>query len=257
MEIKPKQTVQSLNRTFQIIELLSLYPHGLPLVEICSQTGLAKGTASRLLAALIQNSYAFQDPTSKKYGLTMRLFEIGSRVVGGTNILSISKPYLEDLSRACNGTVHLVSRVNDNVVYLYKEETTSSIVRMASCVGLQNPMYCVGVGKAILAFLPDEEIQSIWHRCQPVRFTQNTITTYERLRSEIEEIRRLGYAIDNEEHELDVKCVAVPIYDINHVPIAAISISEHSKKMTDERIQEYIPLLLNTAKKIGNYYGAK
>jgi len=250
-------SVQSLDRVFLIIELLSLHPQGLPLAEICAHTDLPKGTASRLLQSLIQNAYAFQDPDSKKYRLTMRMFEIGSRVVGGANILSIARPYLENLSQISEEAVHLVSRVNDEVVYLYKEEATTSIVRMSSCVGLHNPMYCTGVGKAVMAFLPDEEIKAIWSRTKPIQFTPTTITTYERMREEIEEIRKRGYALDNEEHEHGVRCIAAPVLDMSGSPIAAISISAPLEHMTDAKVLEYAPLLLDTARNIGRYYGAK
>lgn len=257
MDAKSTTTVQSLDRAFLLIELLSRYPQGVSLAEISSNSGLAKATVSRLLATLIQNSYVVQNPDSKKYRLTMRMFEIGSRVVGGANLLSIAKPYLETLSSITGDAVHLVSRVNDEVVYLYKEEASTSVVRRSSCVGLRNPMYCVGVGKAIMAFLPEEEVHAIWQRITPVQFTPTTITTEKRMREELDRIRRIGYAVDNEEHELGVRCIAAPILDINGSPIAAISISAPIEDMTEAKIQEYAPLILVAANKISRYYGAK
>lgn len=257
MKQESQPSVQSLDRVFQIIEALSESPQGLPLREVCQKTGLAKSTASRLLSALIQNSYAFQDPGNKKYALTLRLFELSSRVVGGMNILSVAKPYLNQLSTESSGAVHLVSRVNDEVVYLYKEEALTSVVRMSSCVGLHNPMYCVGVGKALLAYLPDEEIKAIWSRTKPVKFTPYTITTFDELYKELCEIRQRGYAIDNQEHELGIRCVAVPIFDLSGNAIAAISISDYNESMTDEKIADYVPNLLETSQKISRYYGVK
>lgn len=248
--------VQSVDRIFMIIELLSNYPKGISLSEVCTETGLAKGTASRLLSSLIAHGYAFQDAATRKYSLTMRMFEIGSKVVGGTNILSIARPYLEHLSSISKEAVHLVSRVNDEVVYLYKEEATSSIVRMSSCVGLHNPLYCTGVGKSILAFLPDEEIRTIWERCNPVQFTPNTITSFDVLEKEIAEIRRQGYAIDNEEHEIGVCCIAAPILDFNSLPIAAISLSAPVEHLNPITIRQYAPMLLEIAKNIGRYYAS-
>lgn len=257
MDTRTVNSVQSLDRAFFILELLSNYPQGISLTEICAESNLPKGTVSRMLGTLIQHGYVLQDLDSRKYRLTLRLFEIGSRVVGGANILSIARPYLEKLSRTSEEAVHLVSRVNDEVVYLYKEEATASIVRMSSCVGLHNPMYCTGVGKSILAFLPDEEIQSIWQRTDLIQFTPNTIMTFDKMQEEIAMIRERGYAIDNEEHELGVRCIAAPILDFNFSPVAAISISAPCEHMDEAKIEQYIPMLLDAAKNISRYYGTK
>ena len=248
--------IQSLDRVFSIIELLSLSPKGISLTELCIKSQLPKPTVSRMLSSLISNGYAMQNIENKHYFLTMKLFEVGCRVVGSANILSIARPYLEHLSAVTQDTVHLVSRDQDEVVYLYKEEVTTSIVRTSSFVGLRNPMYCTGIGKSILAFLPEEEIKAIWQRTTPVKFTPNTIMTYDRLVRELEDVRNNGYAIDDEEHESGVRCIAAPIRDFHGVPIAAISLSAHVESLTYEKVQEYAPLLLETAKNISRYFGA-
>lgn len=248
--------IQSIDRIFLIIEVLANYPKGASLTDICAETQLPKGTVSRMLSSLIFLGYAFQDMDNRKYCLTMRLFEIGSKVVGGTNILSIARPYLENLSSVSKEAVHLVSRVNDEVVYLYKEEASTTIARMTSCVGLRNPMYCTGVGKSILAFLPDEEIRAFWDRCTPVQFTPKTIMSFEQFNREVNDIRKNGYAIDDEEHEVGVCCIAAPILDFNSVPIAAISLSAPTEHFDRDTICQYAPLLLETAKNISRYYAS-
>ncbi len=248
--------IQSIDRVFFLIELLSQHPKGASLTDLCNESGLPKGTVSRMLSSLIAHGYAIQNIENKQYCLTMRLFEIGCRIVGGVNILSIARPHLEHLSSLTQQTVHLVSYDQDEVIYLYKEEVTSSIARMSSCVGLRNPMHCTGVGKSILAFLPTEEVLAIWERTKKVQYTPNTIMTFDRLQKELEEIRRNGYAFDNEEHEVGVKCIAAPIRDFHGSPLAAISLSAFTESFTDAKIQEYIPLLLDTADSISQYYGS-
>lgn len=255
MDTNPVSGIQSVDRIFMIIELLSLHPKGISLTEICSATSLPKGTVSRMLAALIAHGYAVQEIDTKRYRLTMRLFEIGSRVAGSANILSVARPYLEYLSNISGEAVHLVSRVKDEVIYLYKEEASNSIVRMSSFVGLRNPMYCTGVGKSILAFLPDEEIQAIWKRTVPVQFTPKTITTFSALEQDIALIRQRGYAIDDEEHEVGVRCIAAPILDFSGTPVAAISLSAPSARLRDEEIEKYAPMVLSAASNISRYFG--
>jgi len=247
--------VQSIDRMILIVELLSMHPKGASLTEICGETSLPKGTVSRMLGALISHGYVIQEPDTKRYRLTMRMFEIGSRVAGSANILSVARPYLEYLSSVSGEAVHLVSRVNDEVVYLYKEEASNSIVRMSSFVGLRNPMYCTGVGKSILAFLPDDEMRGIWSRTVPIRFTSSTITTLEDMEAEILRIRQRGYAIDDEEHEAGVRCVAAPILDFNGNPVAAISLSAPAVRLNDAEIEKYAPMVMEAAGNISRYFG--
>ena len=255
MDANAVSGVQSIDRIFLIIELLSMHPRGISLTEICTATSLPKGTVSRMLSALISHGYAVQEIDTKRYRLTMRMFEIGSRVTGSANILSVARPYLESLSNVSGEAVHLVSRVNDEVVYLYKEEASNSIVRMSSFVGLRNPMYCTGVGKSILAFLPDNEIRSIWQRTTPVRFTPKTITTLSGLEKEIQRIRQRGYAIDDEEHEAGVRCIAAPILNFSGNPVAAISLSAPAIRLNDAEIEKYAPMVMEAASNISRYFG--
>ena len=247
--------VQALDRLYLIIELLSAHPKGISLAEICAATQLPKSTVSRMLASLITHDYAVQDMDSKKYRLTMRLFEIGCRVVESMGILPVARPYLEYLSILSKEVVHLVARADDEVIYLYKEDPSNSIVRTSSYVGLRNPMYCTGVGKSILAFLPDEEFRSIWSRITPTRYTSTTITDFSAMQSEIARIRQCGYAIDDEEHEEGIRCIAAPILDFNAYPIAAISLSAPASRMDDKKIQEYAPAVLDAVANISRYYG--
>ena len=255
MDANAVSGVQSIDRIFQIIELLSMHPKGISLTEICSATSLPKGTVSRMLAALISHGYAVQEIDTKRYRLTMRMFEIGSRVAGSANILSVARPYLEYLSNVSGEAVHLVSRVKDEVIYLYKEEASNSIVRMSSFVGLRNPMYCTGVGKSILAFLPNDEIRAIWNRTVPIQFTPQTITSLAAMEKEIALIRQRGYAVDDEEHELGVRCVAAPILDFSGSPVAAISLSAPAIRLTDSEIEKYAPMVLDAASNISRYFG--
>lgn len=247
--------VQSLDRVFLIIESLSNYPRGVSLTDLCSDTKLPKGTVSRMLSSLIANGYATQEPDSKRYRLTMRLFEIGCRAAGSTNLLSVARPYLEQLSAATGEAVHLVARSGDEVVYLYKEEPAQTIVRMSSYVGLRNPMYCTGVGKSILAYLPDEEIRAYWNRIHPVRFTPATIATLPQLQAEIHSIRARGYAIDNEEHEIGVRCIAAPVLDFYAAPVAAVSLSAPVARLDEVRATQYAVMLQDAVRNISRCFG--
>jgi len=254
MSMETASGLQSADRLFQIMELLSIHGRGLPLSEICKETGLPKGTASRMLSALIAHGYATQDVENRKYRLTMRMFQVGSRVADSSGILRTAQPFLDELAQQTKETVHLVTRMDNEVLYLYKEDGGAGYVRMASYVGLHNPMYCTGVGKCILAFLPDEVLRDIWNRSQIVAYTPKTIVDLEEMRLEAKRIREQGYALDMEEHEEGVRCIAAPVLDANAIPLAAISLSAPATRLCDERIWELVPEVLETAKKISRAY---
>ena len=178
-----------------------------------------------VLAALAARGYVNKDIESGKYRLTMRLFEVGSRVVGGMNLVSLARPYLEHLAAITNEAIHLVVRDGDEVVYLYKEDLGDSSMRMASFVGLRTPMYCTAVGKSILSRLPESEVAAIWRRTVITRFTPNTIVDYADLIADLVTARQNGWAADREEHELGVTCIGAPLLDLRGAPFAAISVT--------------------------------
>jgi hypothetical protein len=116
------------------------------------------------------------------------MFQVGSRVADSNGILRAARPYLDDLAQRTGETIHLVTRLDNEVLYLYKEDGGAGYVRMASYVGLHNPMYCTGVGKSILAYLPEEELQRVWSSSQIVAHTPRTII---RLEDMLEEAARI------------------------------------------------------------------
>lgn len=228
--------VQSVDRVFDIIDALSAFPRGLALSDLAEQVGLHVSTTYRLLGMLVSRGYAAKDVESGKYRLTLRMFEIGSRIAASTNLVSAARPFLEYLADLTGETIHLVLRDRDEIVYMYKDSRPEMEGRTASFVGLRAPMYCTGVGKAILAALPENEVREIWSRTHIIKFTPQTITTYAALRRELELVRQQGYAIDNEEHEKGVRCVASVITDYDRRPVAAMSISAPADSMSEERI---------------------
>jgi DNA-binding IclR family transcriptional regulator len=207
-----------------------------------------------MLSALVTHGYVVQDRENRRYRLTMRMFQVGSRVADSNGILRAARPYLDDLAQRTGETIHLVTRLDNEVLYLYKEDGGAGYVRMASYVGLHNPMYCTGVGKSILAYLPEEELQRVWSSSQIVAHTPRTIIRLEDMLEEAARIRRLGYALDMEEHEEGVRCIAAPILDTNRSPIAAISLSAPAMRLDDDRIRQLVPLVLETAEKIAKAY---
>lgn len=248
--------VQSIDRALDIVEALSVQPHGMLLKDLSAEVGLHVSTTHRLLASLVSRGYVQKDIETGKYRLTVRLFEIGSRAISGMNLVSISRPYLEQLAAGTGETVHLVARNNDEVVYLYKEDRRESVIHMASFVGLRSPMYRTAVGKSILALLPEEEIRRIWDRSVIEPLTPNTIVRYDDLLENLAIVRQRGWAMDNEENELGVLCIAAPIKDFTNTPIGAISISAPAARMTFSTCERFALKVIASTNAISRALGA-
>lgn len=239
--------VQSVARIFSIIEVLAAHPKGASLQEISREAGLPKSTVHRLLSSLVTLGYAMQDSFTTHYRLTLKMFELSSGIVNDMDILSVAKPHLDQLSRRSGEAVHLVIQDGVDIVYIYKAEAGASLgTRMASHIGQRAPMYCTGVGKAILATLPAAEVEDIWRHSRPRKLTGRTITDLDQLKAQLAEVRRCGYAIDDEENELGIRCVALAIPGPGGRAESAFSISGLAPYMTDERIRRISALALET-----------
>ena len=247
--------VQSIDRVFAIVETLASEPHGMTLTDLASSVGLHISTTHRLLSALVSRDYVQKDMETGKYRLTMRLFEISSRVVGGMSLVSVARPFLERLADATNETIHLVARNRDEVIYLYKEDNNNSVTCMSSFVGKRNAMYCTGVGKCIMAYLPEEEVRGIWDRTAITAYTPKTIVEYPALLIELEQIRKNGFGLDNEEHEVGIMCIAAPVFDYSASPIGAISVSAPSARITEEKKFAFCRLIVENANHITSLLG--
>lgn len=239
-----KGGVQSIERIFDLIEKLATHPAGAGLQRLAGECGLAKSTAHRLLASLMHLGYAMQDPATGRYRLTLKMFELSSGIVNDMDVMSVAKIQLERLAQRTGEAVHLVVRDGPDTVYIYKTE--SGPMRMASAVGLRRPMYCTGVGKAILAGLPAAEVERVWQATDPIKLTEHTITELSILQDQLAETRRTGYALDDEENELGIRCVAVALPGGGIRADAAFSISGQAPYMTPARIARIASLALET-----------
>ena len=243
--------VQSVSRIFSIIEVLAAYPKGASLQEISRETGLPKSTAHRLLSSLVTLGYAMQDSFTTHYRLTLKMFELSSGIVNDMDILSVAKPHLDQLSRRSGEAVHLVIQDGVDVVYIYKAEAGASVgTRMASHVGQRAPMYCTGVGKAILATQSYGEAERVWHKSTVRQLTRHTLPTFEALVDPLKEIRLRGYAMDDEENELGIRCIALSLPVISGRAEAAFSISGLAPQMSGPRLTQLTRMALETRQDI-------
>lgn len=236
---------QSIQRIFHVIEVLSRHTTGISLQQLSIETGLAKSTAHRMLTSLVDLGYVVQDSFSSHYRLTLKMFELGSGVVNDMDILATARPHLDRLSRHTGEAVHLVLRDGVDIVYLHKSEA-SGARRMSSQVGLRTPLFCTGVGKAILATLSPKEVEQIWQKSPIQQITEHTIIDFHQLSDQLKAIQQKGYAIDDEENELGIRCVAVALPGPGGKADAAFSISSLVPHMNAERMEKIAKISLET-----------
>ncbi len=230
-----ENTVKSVRRALQIIEIVSTKKDGLGVTEIAKQMDINKSSVYRILTTLAQYGYIEQHPETERYKLGYKFLELSSKLLDSIDLRQEAKPYLRELEKETNEVIHLVVYDQGEVIYIEKLEGTETL-RMHSKVGKRAPMHCTAVGKAILAHLPPAVAAEIIDRKGLPKHTDWTITDREAFFRELETVRQNGYALDLEENEYGIRCVAVPIFDYTGGVVAAISVSGPTIRMTDDRI---------------------
>jgi Transcriptional regulator len=228
-------------RTMAVLEALSGH-RDINLERLAEQTGLPKATLIRFLGTLISLGYVYRDPNDQ-YSLTLRMFSVGSRGLEHLDLVSIARPIAEELAEEFGETVHMGILEGDSAIYVLKVESKYNI-RMHSRVGKSIPLYCTAIGKTLLSGLTAGEFSKILAGLKMVPFTKNTLKTHMALKTEIAAIQKKHYAIDREEHEAEVTCIAAPVRDHAGAIVAAISASwplfryeKKSEPIYVERIQ--------------------
>ncbi|ASF38059.1 IclR family transcriptional regulator [Halobacillus halophilus] len=254
MSERTASTVQSVDRALTILQLLQENPDGLGVTEIAHRLDVAKSTVHRLLASLKQKGYVRQDDMLEKYRLGLKLLELGETVSENMDIRTTANPYLVKLAQETGETIHLGIREEAEVIYVDKVERYAPI-RMYSSVGKRAPLYCTGIGKALLAFASNEAEDHLMSTLTLKKFTPHTITDKDKLKKHLGHIRERGYSIDNEEHEEGIRCTAAPIWNHRGEAIAAISVAGSTSRMTEEKVESCTGSLLHTALEISRRLG--
>lgn len=248
---KREENLTSIDKALYTLDFLCTDgSRGVSLKELSCELGFNKSTTYRILKTLREHGFARQDPESRKYKPGLRIVELGERVLEEIDIRKEAHTELRKLSEQINEVVHLGIIEDRKVVYLDKFNPPERVFHIYSAIGKRAPIHCTGLGKAILAFLPSNRVEKIIKELELRRHTSQTITSPSKLREELRGIRETGYAFDNKEHEEEVKCVAVPIMDHKGESKAAISVTVPSFREVLEDLQDYIPEVQETARRI-------
>ena len=234
----------------QIVDILGLFERepAVGVREMSRRLGISKSAVQRLAAQLAARNVLTQDAGSRQYRLGLRLLELGGLAQAQSAIVAAAEPVLKTVMRATGETVHLALLDGISVVYVAKVESTSSIP-MCSRLGRFHGTYCTGVGKAILAYQPPELVDRvIAHGLE--RHTPRTIVEPADLRRHLQCVRRQGYALDEEEREPGLRCVATPIHDRSGAVIGALSVSGPAQRLPQQALRSLVPPLRDAAGRI-------
>lgn len=224
--------VKSAERVLKIFELLESSSEGMTNKEISSTMNYAPSSTIALLQTMVENGYLAVDE-QKRYSLGGKLVSLGAVAASRFDIGRMATPYLKQLMQTLEETCFLGVLSGDEIVYIAKENCERTINTNAQ-IGSRKPVYCTGLGKAFLSFLPPEESRDLMAGLDYKRYTENTVSGTEELRKQLQEFRLQGYAIDDQEIEEGLWCLAVPIYDGYHRMVAAISVSGPKSRMVEK-----------------------
>ncbi|MGC8469083.1 MAG: IclR family transcriptional regulator [Acetobacteraceae bacterium] len=249
------EAVQSLARALALLNAAAEAADGATLTDLARQVGLPASTAHRLLTTLEQERYLRFDPLSRLWSVGVQAFVAGSAYARSRGLVALARPHLRRLMEASEETVNLAADEEGVAVYLAQVECRQ-MMRAFTRPGSRVPLHCSGVGKALLAHASETHLARILHRHGMARLTVKTLTTPAALKQALAEARAQGYAVDDEEHALGLRCIAAPIFDEEGAAIAAVSASGPMVRIPDGRLPVLGRMVLAAAQAISAELGA-
>jgi DNA-binding IclR family transcriptional regulator len=248
------ETVQSVTRALTLLDALGGSRGEVGIAELSKQVGFHVSTAHRLLATLIAQGYARQNPETGRYGLGAKAFHLAESYLGQMDLRRVVHPVLERLSRETGETANLVILDGHEALYLDKVESPQSL-RIFSRIGRRAPLHCTAAGKVLLADRSWSEVRRMLGRDSLERYTPRTILSPEVLRRELEGVKSGGVALDREECEEGATCIAAPVRNARGETVAAMSISGPTLRMHAERIRELTPVVVGMGREASKRLG--
>ena len=234
MTMQAESNVKSLARALTVLECFTTAEPELGVTDIAKKLGMQKSTIYNILSTFQDMGYVIQNPDNSKYSLSYKILHLSFVVSSRISLRDRFAPILKEIANL-TGEVCYLGMLNDLEVLYLDAAYPSSQASGRNILGERAPLYCTGLGKAMLANLPDADVDRVLSRPM-TPFTRCTITDPVVLRAELEEIRSNGYAVDNMEHEFGIRCVAVPIFDSAGKVIGAVSASGPSLRFDPDAV---------------------
>lgn len=238
--------IQALARGLKLLELLAAGDVDVGVTELAGQMGIDKSSVSRLVQTLAAYGFAEQDPMSRRYRLGPQIVRLSRSLLARMPLRDEAKPYLRALVNRTGECAHIAILAQGQALYIDQVESPASL-RVTTGVGTLAPLHCTALGKCLLAFDSRAEIPA-----ELPPFTARTITDHKSLAAHLEQTRRQGYAVDDEEYDYGVRCVAAPVYDFRGKVIGAIGISGPAGRMTLERVADFAAIVKEVSQRLSD-----
>jgi len=239
-------------RGLDFLGLIAESRYGLSIEQLAECRGMHRSSIYRYISPLLERAY-IKKTSDSRYELGPKVLELASMILERLDIRNVAHPLLIELSERTATTVHLAQLDGTEIVYLDKVETRRSLP-IVSRIGGRQPVHCTGLGKALLAFLPQQRLDELLPKIEFRVFTPATIPDEKCLVAELAVIRARGYALDNQEHEPGISCVAFPIFDLYKEPIGAVSATARTRDL-DGKLDFYITSVQQAANEISAAFG--
>jgi DNA-binding IclR family transcriptional regulator len=249
-----KSLIQSLDRGLQLLEIISQSREPMGLPELSEMLKVDRSTVHRLLGTLQKRNFVIQDPVSKRYSMGLQVIELSRRALDGINFRAVAKPYLKRLSNETGESTNLFIHTNNHAVCIDFEASTSPLA-VSNDTGVVYIIHATAGGKILLAFMPEALRLKVLSKGTLNAYTPRTLTDINALLAHLQQVRAQGYAVDDEERYVGVRCIAAPIFDHNSKNIAGISVSGPASRMTLDRIPEVAKKVIEAANDISYELG--
>jgi Transcriptional regulator len=255
VEDRARGGVQSIGRAFAILEEVARNRDGIALADLSKRVGLHNSTTFHLVKTMVSLGYIRQIKESKRYRIGRPLFALAASALDEMEMVSMATPVLDDLSRETGESSHFASRMSDAVVVMARTPGPGAF-QLTDRVGVVRPAYCTALGKVILAALRPDQLDRYLDRIELKALTSRTITSPQRLRRELQDVRRTGIAFDDGEFNNEVRCAAMPVYDFSGQVVGAIGISGPVWRLSIQALQSKARDLSEAAKQLSEAFGA-
>jgi DNA-binding IclR family transcriptional regulator len=244
----PKTRLSSVATAFRLLNAFSEEEVEIGVSALAKRLGIAKSTVHRLAVTLVAEGVLEQNPDTEKYRLGINLFRLGALVRQRMNLSNEAKPHLVELREATNETVHLAILNQNQIMYVYNLESRQAI-RARSDIGVRKPAYCTAEGLAMLAFQPQHTIDVVIADGLAA-LTPHTNTSAAGLRAQLQEVRQAGYAVEDEESEIGMRCIAAPVREAGGAVIAAVGVAGPVQRLSKKAVAGFVPDVIRTAEAI-------
>jgi IclR family KDG regulon transcriptional repressor len=252
-EYKQPESVAAVLKVFGILQALSERPET-GISELSVRLSMPKATVYRFLQTIMMLGYVRQEPDSERYGLTMKVYELGTKALQQPEVVDLAKHHMQILADKTGETIHLGALIESEIIYIHKVDSNHTL-GMYSRIGRRAPLHCTAIGKVLMAWEHPDRRALVLKGVDFMPYREKTITTIGQYEDELRKVKAQGFAEDQEEFDDHIRCIGIPIFDrLNH-PVAGMSISFPIFRYDDARKSEVVAMLKDASRDISTRLG--